>query len=518
MAQSAPLYPLSLVGPGFAGLNTQTSSTVLGPEWAAEAQNMVFDDSGRPAARKGWTSVTSTPIRGGEAPLTYTPDIEQLFEYVDLDGDRVIISAADNKIWSGTSSFTDITGSVTVTANNWQFVNFYGDVYGLQTGHALVKWSGTSTFADVTASSGSVPDGNCLLSAFGRLWGSSSNGQTLKYSSLLDGTAWGGVGAGSYNFAQVWGDGLDTIQALAAFNNYLVVFGKRHLILIQDDSGSTIGLDPNNSRVSDVIVGVGCAARDSIQNIDGDDLAFLSYTGLQTLRRVIEGKGNPLRDVSKNVRDELMTQVRGVASTTIRSTYNPKEGFYLLLIPGSSYIWCFDTRVNLPDGTLRTTRWTSFIPKSLLTRDDRATLYCGKSGEIYTHSNYLDATQPYRFVYNSGWLTVSPEVQDRMKILKRIGSILSVGGQTNVIFKWGFDFRDLTYSITKSTAAGTTGGEWGLAEWGEDEFGGSAGLNEFEVPSWGTGQFVKLGLEANIDNTSFAIQQLQLFAKVGRIT
>jgi hypothetical protein len=172
----------------------------------------------------------------------------------------------------------------------------------------------------------------------------------------------------------------------------------------------------------------------------------------------------------------------------------------------------------LEDGTWRTTRWTDFIPKSILTRDDRETLYCGKSGSIYAHSNYLDATLSYRFIYNSGWLTVSDEVRDRLKILKRLGAILSVGGQTVVVFKWGFDFRSLLESTNKSTASGTSGGEWGTAEWGLDEFGGGAGLNEFEVPAWGTGQFIKVGLETDIDNTEFAIQQLQLFAKVGRIT
>jgi len=511
MAQSAPLVPLSLVGPGFAGLNTQTSSTIMGPEWASEAQNMVFDDSGRPAARKGWTSQTSTAITG-------TPEIEQLFEYVDLDGTLTIISAANDKLWSGVSSFTDITGSLTVTANNWQFANFYGDVYALQAGHDLVKWSGTGNFAAVSPSAGSVPDGNCLLAAFGRLWGTSADGQTLKYSVLLDGDDWGSIGSGSFNFAQVWGDGLDTIQALAAFNNYLVIFGKRHVILLQDDSGSTLGLDPNNARVSDTIIGVGCLARDSVQNVDGDDLVFLSYAGVQSIRRVIQAKGNPKRDVSRNVRDELMKLVYDVDADTIRSTYNPREGFYLLLLPSQNYIWCFDTRVSLEDGSWRVTRWNSFIPSALLTRNDRETLYSTSVGKIFKYSNYLDNTASYRLIYHSGWLVVNEQVADRMKILKRLASILFIGGNTSVIFKWGFDFQKLLNSVTKNTVIGDSGGEWGLAEWGEDEFGSGTGLNEFEVPAWGTGQFIKIGVEAIIDNTQVAIQQLQLFTKVGRLT
>jgi hypothetical protein len=511
MAQSAPLVPLTLIGPGFAGLNTQTASTILGPEWASEAMNLVFDESGRLATRKGWTSITTSAMSG-------TPDVSQLHEYVNLAGTSIIVSSGGNKIWSGTTAPTDVTGAVVTVADNWQFTNFNNYVLGKQTGETLIVWNGTGNFADVTPSAGTLPTGNHILGAFGRLWGTNSDNQTLKYSVLLDHTDWASAGSGSFNFASVWTNGTDQITAIAAFDSFLVVFGKRHIILLEDGTGSELGFNPLNAVVSKVITGIGCIARDSIQNIDGNDLFFLSNSGVQSLVRAIEADGNPLRDVSKNVRDALMSDVGLTTAAKVRSTFNPRLGMYILLLPEARRLYCFSTKLSLEDNTCRVTRWNSFIPNSLLSLSDGITMYSGKAGEIYSYSNYLDDSSTYRIIYNSGWLTVSDEVKDRVKMLKKLASIMFVDGQTNIIYKWGFDFKNLVHSLTRSTLADASGGEWGEAEWGDDEFGGATGLNEFEVPTIGSGQFIKVGIESDINNTNLAIQNLQLFAKIGRVT
>ena len=101
--------------------------------------------------------------------LSGTPDIEQLYLFKPLSGSNKVISAADNKLWEGTTTLSNITGAVAVTANKWKFVTFNGACYGLQASHALIKYTGSGNFANVTAGAGSVPDGNELLSAFGRL-------------------------------------------------------------------------------------------------------------------------------------------------------------------------------------------------------------------------------------------------------------------------------------------------------------------------------------------------------------
>lgn len=508
---SAPLVPLTLIGPGFYGLNTQTSSNVLGVEWAGELNNFVFDEAGRPACRNGWAGVTTAALAG-------TPDIEQIFEYIPLSGSNEVVSAADDKIYTGTTTLTDKTGALTVTANNWQFVNFNGNCYGLQADHDLIKYTGTGDFTAVTASSGSVPDGNCLLSAFGRLWGSSADGQVLKYSSALDDADWGGVGAGSFNFTSVWPTGHDVITALASFDNYLVVFGKRNIILLADTTGSTIGLTPSNAIVKKVLSGVGCIARDSVQNIDGDDLVFLSYTGVQSLVRVIQAEGNPLKDVSQNVRDYIVRHISMCSTSTIRSTYSPSQGMYLLLLPGAGYIYYFSTKAELPNGAFRVATWSGFVPASLFTLEDGSTTYSGKLGKIFSYSGKQDNGSTIRLVYKSGWLFISEEVKDYIKILKMISGLFSATGPADVTFYWAFDFNNSYSSFSRQISGLSTDAEYGTSEFGVAEFGGGYALTELTAPTTGSGQFLKIGITCVIDNIAFAVQQLQLFAKIGRLT
>jgi hypothetical protein len=508
---SAPLRALTITSPGVLGLNKQNAGSLLPPVWATEATNVVFDDSNRAAARKGWLSVTATPI-------ATAPDINVIFEYNKTStGIKTVISAGNNDIYSGTSVPTSVKGAVSVSANNWQFVNYNDKVYGLQSSHALIEWDGTSNFANPTAASGSVPNGNCLLSAFGRLWGSSSDGQTVKYSGLLDATNWGATGSGSINLTSVWATGADSIVALAAFNSLLVVFGSRNIVLLADGSGSTLGLNPVNMYVADLISGTGCIARDSVENINGDDLVFLSSSGLMSLKRVIEAKGNPLRDLSTNNRDYLNSKVQANGTATVRSTFNPVEGMYLLVLPAINKIFYFNTKMVLEDGSWRMTEWDSFVGKSVYTLSDNVTTYMGKIGEIFQYYGKADDTAAYTFKLHTPWIDFGEDIKDTLKTLKRLGSIQNITGSLTITYKWFLDFAESYSTFMKTTTAGGSGGEWSEAEFSLEEFGGAYGLKEIEVPAKKSGQFIKLGVETSINGTDISLHQLQLFAKFGRL-
>ena len=82
------LLPVQIRSPGRLGLNTQSSSLGLGPEWALFLDNAVFDDLGRIAARKGMLKVTTTPISGN-------PTLDQTFEYIE-DTSTTHIITVDN--------------------------------------------------------------------------------------------------------------------------------------------------------------------------------------------------------------------------------------------------------------------------------------------------------------------------------------------------------------------------------------------------------------------------------------
>lgn len=507
---SAPLAPISLVADGIKGLNLQRQFELLDPSWATQATNLVFNAQGSLSSRLGWTAVTTSAISG-------SPTIGQVFEYQPITGSNQVITAANNKIYVGTTTLTDITGSLSITANNWKFVNFNGLCYGLQTGHPLIQYSGTGNFTAVTAATGTVPNGNELLGAFGRLWGTDSTGQLLKYSQLLDATNWTVTGAGEFNLTSVWANGNDSIVALASYNNLLLVFGSKNVIVWTDSSGSDLGMDPNNMAVSDIVPGIGCVARDSVQNCNGDDLAFLASSGVQSLKRLIIERSNAIKNLSLNVRDSLNLSVSADSPLNIRSTYNAYNGIYILLLPASGQMFVFDTKITLDDGSWRVTIWDSFVPSALLTLHDSTTLYGGFDGKLFQYGGATDNGSPYTATYLSPWLDLGEQAQTRIKMLKRISAILSYSGSGVLTTSWAFDFNPAFTSLQTQLNAGTTSGMWGSSQWGLSTWGSANFTTAVVVPSSGTGQFIKIGLSFPVSGATMTFLQTQLYAKVGRI-
>ena len=227
---------IDLVSPGTAGLNLQQRGSILPPIWATLAQNCIIDDSGRLAARNGYSVTTTTPISG-------TPNVKTLFEYIQGDGTVEPIVAWDGGIANDLTdpSGNDISGAVTDTNGHWWFQNFNEKVIGFQDGQKPIVRPSASNFATVVESSGTAPtiEDNVGLCAYGRAWGLDSDGQTIKYSGLLHETDWGRAGAGSIDMSNVWTGGMDKVTAIAAFNGSLVSSA-----LITLSSGMTL-LDPN---------------------------------------------------------------------------------------------------------------------------------------------------------------------------------------------------------------------------------------------------------------------------------
>ena len=56
--------------------------------------------------------------------------------------------------------------------------------------------------------------------------------------------------------------------------------------------------------LTDVITGVGCVSRDSIQ-ATGTDLIYLSQSGIRSLNRTVTENSMPMRELSLNIRDDV---------------------------------------------------------------------------------------------------------------------------------------------------------------------------------------------------------------------
>ena len=510
---SQQLLPIDSVTPGRRGLNLQQKGSILSAEWATNAQNCILDEARRLAARKGYSVTTTTDITG-------TPDVEAIHEYLQGDGTVETILSWNGGIGNSLADpeGNDISGSVTDTDGRWWFQNFNNKVIGFQHGQKPIVYSG-STFATVVESSGTAPTSHngVGLCAYGRVWGLDSDGQTIRYSALLDEADWGGAGAGSIDMSNVWTHGMDEVTAIAAFNGSFLVFGKNHIVLWDDGTGSQLGISPTALVVRDIIAGTGCKSQWTMQDIGETDMLFLSRNGLQSLGRVIQEKSNPVSNVSKYVRDALMTDVDLEEDLDLRSVYSPEEGFYLLTIPAEGITYYFDIRNPFRDeeGDLvfPATTW-NLSPKTWCCRQD-GSLLMGAAGQVWTYGASGDDGDLIRYEYASPWLDFGEELGNRLKMLKRIGSILFVRNNAGIEYKWATDFQENDQTIS-AIVVDPSSSEWNVAEWGLGEWSGGLFLQIIKVPARATGQYYRIKIETSVTD-QFALQQLELFTKIGRI-
>jgi hypothetical protein len=532
------LQTSSIAAPGFYGLNLQESSITLSSGFALKAQNCVIDRYGRVGARRGWTPLNATNTDLGSNP------IEAMMEVVD-GGSNTIISAGNNKLFTGRTTLTerlvrnaDNSGNATytITANNWQMAAMpYGDVndfqphaYLAQAAHPMLVWhelpvsggdphdhdSGTFGFQQIS-DVGTLPANhdnasfkpNAVLSAFGRIWVGNIAGdtQTVYFSDLLRGSDFTTGSAGFLNLQEVFPNG-DTIVAIAAHNGFLVIFGRNNTAIYANP------IDTSALVLQDIIYNVGCIARDSVQNI-GTDILFLSDAGVRSLARVIQEKSLPMNDISKNVRDDLMSNVLFESDLIkIKSIYHDKDAIYLLSLPTTKFVYCFDTRQRLQDGAARVTIWDNLDPKSFCITQAKE-LLIGKPSYIGKYMGYSDNEQPYRLQYYTNYFDF--DASTKLKILKKIGMVLIGSTNQNVAVKWGFDYTE-SYQATTYTLSSATVSEYNIAEYNIGEYSSGIAIDRFSVNAGGQGTVMQIGLESDIDGSLLSIQKIDVAVKAGK--
>jgi hypothetical protein len=354
--------------------------------------------------------------------------------------------------------------------------------------------------------SGTVPAGNIVQSGFGRLWvaKTSTNNTTVYWSDLLTGFKWDTGSSGSIDISKVWPDGADEITALAIHNNFLVIFGKRQILVY---SGAD---DPATMKIADTVVGIGCIARDSVQTT-GTDLIFLSDSGLRSFGRTIQEKSAPLTDISKNIRTELTTYIQSETGN-IFSVYSPEEAFYLLQLPTTNITYCFDMRAPLQDGSHRTTQWDTIGPQALC-RTRGGDLLLGKSLGIAKYSGYDDNGTAYQMSYFTNYIDFG--APSNLKLLKNLKITVIGGSATDVTLNWGYDYS-YAYKKKRFTLSTQVIAEYNIAEYNIGEFNAGVLVNRPNVNASGGGQVVQLGIEAEINGAQVSIQRLTAQAIIGR--
>jgi hypothetical protein len=300
--------------------------------------------------------------------------------------------------------------------------------YSVGVAVGTIEVAGLSNLAVASAPT-DVPTGGISHSAFGRLWiqkeATGINQNVIVYSGANNYQQWyvgvSAANAGELDLAanfSAWKNGYDELVALSSFDKFLVAFMRNSIIVYESPD------DVANIKINMALQGVGCLSKDSIQSV-GNDLYFLSATGIRSLRQVLQsGDKVELSDISVLVRRALMEDVASAETVlpSVRSNYDPEEGQYWLKSAGGT-IWVFDLASLNPNIPTRITKYVDTDWFSFCYHEGDS--YLGYQGRVGKYNNYLDNGA----AYECEWLSNPFDLDtSSLKVLKKLG--VTIEGQS----------------------------------------------------------------------------------------
>ncbi len=560
-----PLQPLVLDSIGIYGLNRQSSAASLEPQWLTTANNIMLDEKGRLSTRKGIKQVTNNITNSATAN---TLSVKSLGEYRSATGTTTLFAGAGANVYkinTGNTPYTldvqSFAGGTTKTDGNWQFTNFNNQFYGVQAGNQPINYSGSAWLDLEDVASYAKPAGvttftpSCVLGAFGRLWVGNigENRDVVYYSDLFIGQKFHGGASGYLDLKNVWAG--DEIVSINSFMNKIVIFGKNNIAVFDGPWDVSYAVHSTTFGLNEVIEGVGCVARDSIQLI-GDDIVFLSSSGVRSLSRTLVQDKMPLTDLSLAIKDELRTNIITSNMASVKAQYDLSTGSYLLGFPDKNIVYVFDFKAKTPDGVPRITTWnfeSKKNPKSFLSTDSnlyvglgaltyegRVAIYddyydvdkldvtasyanqtvceaAGHTWESGTSKCFQDIDNTYQADFKTTWLDF--EQPGISKFLKRFLGIWSGGKNMNVTLNW---FRDYNINPTSAnfTLDPTTGGVsslWGVGKYANAKYAPAFQPTEYKISMSKAAKVVRLQVIQTVSGFKASLQNITIWAKQGKI-
>lgn len=572
MAQ--PQQNISLTAPAFQGVNTEDSPLSQDPTYAARANNAVIDESGRLGARRGFFDyvnsydLSNMTAPGGSVAQNITIramgqgeglDAVCVLEIDWVDGNDAVLQTDYVPAIVGSStitacSFDDATAATAnnVALANAQIVTFsnpVGDYYYLfsdgnpalevdattQVAYHLFDATNPSVIKPQEGTTGSPTiianemDGDVVCAAYGRLWvsGVGDNYDRIYYSNLLNPWQWydgkdvptdslntGGI----IDVSEYWPNGRDRVQAIAAHNNGLFVFGRNSILVYGNPQGDPAAI--GGIFLQDTIEGMGLVNRDALA-LTGNDVLFVDDTGVRSLGRSIQEQSVPVGDLTANVRSDISNKIATTADKrTISLSFWPGAGLTICNFSGDRFAYIMDMRKPSSSGGMRVTTWSEIIFDRSIHMEVGNTervLLGGEAGKgVLEYTSYVDSgVTPYVFNYVSNPLSLGDSTRE--KFPKRMDiSILSQTNATEATCRWGFN-DDLTYTKSLTTEAQVPD-FYGVAQFGESLYGQpNASVKRYRVHTKGSGSLVTLGVDATVNGGLFSLQELNLQLLLGRI-
>jgi hypothetical protein len=232
--------------------------------------------------------------------------------------------------------------------------------------------------------------------------------------------------------------------------------------------------------------------------------------------RVIQEQATPFNDATQNIYTAITSRLlaSGIDPYRTKAMYSPENKFYIISNSDATITYCVDMRGQLEDGTHRVTEWPSFYPYSLC-RTVAGLVMFGFAGVIGEYSGYLDNASTYRFVFRSGWMDLG-EQNAVLKIGKRLKLLAYSPAGVTVTLKWFYDFKRVLH-YAQITYVGDGADEYGTGDFGTAEYTGVLSQRSDYVPMDGSGQYILIGVETEVNGHPFAVQSLTAYYMPGRV-
>ena len=203
-------------------------------------------------------------------------------------------------------------------------------------------------------------------------------------------------------------------------------------------------------------------------------------------------------------------------STPVRSVFSPEEAFFLLSLPDSNTVFCFDLRGTLEDGSYRVTMWSATELKAMERLQD-TTLYFGNTNGLLEYTGFQDYGGEYQLRYFSNPLAFGDS--SRLKMLKEIIATVIGGQQETLTFNWAYDYsesftKQATTIQSNANTAFFNESEFNVAT---SEFTGSILVSKVSTKTTGSGNVASIGFEAQINNNPLSLQEVNIQAILGRM-
>lgn len=364
---------------------------------------------------------------------------------------------------SATTTSGNLTVSFTLPSapSGYRYRVYRTDVDSLS---RVFKFLGEFDGLDLVTNDGSVPTSDLAAPADhdvpvflehlafynGRYFG--AKGDKLYWSYPLNYDYWPALNVTTMPF-----QGNDTIQALVAFQDTLVVFGKRNTLLVtgtQDDN-SVMG----SWQIVRLDVDLGVTSPNAVAEI-GNQLLFLADTGLH----VYPG----FSPFASHIQREL-TAIPYTAKATALLGYIPQERSVWLTVGGKTYT------VHVPNQAVS---FYSIVPSILLPGgrrgNDAPIFVTSASNLLYEYGGENDLGNPIPVKWVSKEFHVG--TPESVKYFRRIGAFATKGAGSIVTIT--VRDRGEMFSVLLSQVSGLGETQWNEFQWNEADWAG-AGLAYF---------------------------------------